>query len=56
MEPIDTYEDHRMAMSFALLGALPGGIRIHEPKVVEKSFPDFWQRMQALGFKISGQL
>lgn len=51
---IATYDDHRMAMSFALLGALSGGISIHEPRVVEKSFPDFWQRLRALGFTING--
>lgn len=49
---IATYEDHRMAMSFALLGALSTGISIHEPQVVEKSFPDFWNRLEALGFQV----
>ena len=49
---ISTYEDHRMAMSFALLGGLPSGIAIHEPQVVSKSFPDFWQRLKNLGFSL----
>jgi 3-phosphoshikimate 1-carboxyvinyltransferase len=40
---ITTYEDHRMAMSFALLGARIPGIEIEEPEVVAKSFPDFWR-------------
>ncbi len=53
---ISTYEDHRMAMSFAILGALPQGISIHEPHVVEKSFPDFWTRLTALGFQIQPPL
>jgi 3-phosphoshikimate 1-carboxyvinyltransferase len=51
---IKTYEDHRMAMSFALLGALPSGISIHEPQVVTKSFPDFWHRLRNLGFLLKG--
>jgi 3-phosphoshikimate 1-carboxyvinyltransferase len=49
---ISTYEDHRMAMSFALLGALSCGVAIHEPQVVTKSFPDFWQRLKNLGFSV----
>lgn len=40
---IATYEDHRMAMSFALLGTRISGIEIEEPEVVAKSFPDFWR-------------
>jgi 3-phosphoshikimate 1-carboxyvinyltransferase len=39
---IDTYEDHRMAMSFALvaLGGVP--VRINDPQCVAKTFPDFF--------------
>ncbi len=47
-----TYEDHRMAMAFAPL-ALYRPIQIHEPQVVEKSYPDFWSDLQKLGFEIS---
>lgn len=47
-----TYEDHRMAMAFAPL-ALYRPIRIQEPQVVEKSYPDFWSDLQKLGFVIS---
>jgi len=41
---IDTYDDHRMAMSFALasLGGVP--VRINEPQCVAKTFPDFFQQ------------
>lgn len=46
-----TYEDHRMAMSFAPL-ALFAPIRVAEPDVVVKSYPKFWQDMETLGFKI----
>ncbi len=45
---IDTYNDHRMAMSFALAGLKIPGIRIKNPKVVSKSFPDFWERFDKL--------
>jgi 3-phosphoshikimate 1-carboxyvinyltransferase len=44
-----TYGDHRMAMAFAPL-ALLGPIGIEHPEVVEKSYPDFWERLRALGF------
>ena len=49
---INTYHDHRMAMSFAPL-ALLGPIRIENPSVVEKSYPKFWSDLQEIGFKIS---
>lgn len=48
-----TYEDHRMAMAFAPL-ALYAPIKIAEPKVVEKSYPDFWKDLSSLGFEIVG--
>jgi len=45
-----TYNDHRMAMSFAPL-ALLNEIKIENPGVVEKSFPDFWRELKNLGFE-----
>ena len=39
---IETYNDHRMAMSFAVAGLGIPGIKIKNPKCVEKSFPDFF--------------
>ncbi len=38
---IETYNDHRMAMSFAVAGLRTPGIAIKDEKCVEKSFPDF---------------
>jgi len=38
-----TYDDHRMAMSFALLGLRTPGIRIVDPDCVAKTYPGFWQ-------------
>ena len=45
---IQTYRDHRMAMSFAVLGLVAGGIEIADPGCVDKTFPDFFQRLEAL--------
>ncbi|MEO6500059.1 MAG: 3-phosphoshikimate 1-carboxyvinyltransferase, partial [Mucilaginibacter sp.] len=39
---INTYEDHRMAMAFAPLALLIPEVEIEEAKVVEKSYPGFW--------------
>ena len=45
---IRTYQDHRMAMAFApALLAFPT-LRIEDPSVVDKSFPDFWNQLNAL--------
>jgi 3-phosphoshikimate 1-carboxyvinyltransferase len=41
---IPTYEDHRIAMCFAVAGLCIPGIRIQGEDCVAKSFPDFWQR------------
>ena len=47
---IETYQDHRMAMSFAVLGSVVPGITIDDPGCVAKTFPDFFTRLdQALG-------
>ena len=45
---IDTYDDHRMAMSFALAGLRIPGVVINDPGCVSKTFPDFFERFQAL--------
>ena len=44
---IDTYNDHRMAMSFALLGIKVPGIRLRDPSCVKKTFPNFFQKLAA---------
>ncbi|BBU28136.1 hypothetical protein BTHE68_18700 [Burkholderia sp. THE68] len=45
---IDTYDDHRMAMCFSLvsLGGVP--VRINDPKCVNKTFPDYFDRFATL--------
>jgi len=45
---IETYNDHRMAMSFAVAGLAISGIRIKNPKCVAKSFPNFWEKFNQL--------
>ena len=52
MKPIDTYEDHRMAMAFAPAAVKFPGLRINNPEVVTKSYPNFWKDLQQAGFKI----
>ena len=46
---VRTYDDHRMAMSFALLGLRAPGIEIADPGCVAKTFPTFWDVFETLG-------
>ncbi len=39
---VRSYGDHRMAMSFAVLGAAAGGVTIEDPSCVAKTYPGFW--------------
>ena len=50
---IDTYKDHRMAMSFAPLCLKFGELQINDVEVVSKSYPNFWQDLKKPGFIIS---
>ncbi len=45
---VHTYDDHRMAMSFSLLGLVHPGISIADPGCVAKTVPDYWTRFEAL--------
>jgi 3-phosphoshikimate 1-carboxyvinyltransferase len=45
---IQTYDDHRMAMSFALLGLVVDGIEILDPGCVAKTYPDFFADLDQL--------
>ena len=49
---IDTYGDHRMAMAFAVAGTKLEGIKINNPLVVTKTFPNFWEELEKIGVKI----
>jgi 3-phosphoshikimate 1-carboxyvinyltransferase len=45
---VRTYDDHRMAMSFALLGLRVPGIEIEDPGCVAKTFPGYWDTLDGL--------
>ncbi len=45
---IETYNDHRIAMSFAILGLAIPGMRIKNSACVNKSFPDFWDTLDKI--------
>jgi len=45
---IETYDDHRIAMAFAIAGLRLEGVRIKNPGCVAKTFPDFFERLAAL--------
>ena len=48
---IETYNDHRMAMAFAPL-ALKVPLTIKDAGVVSKSYPEFWEDLESIGFSI----
>jgi len=45
---LDTHHDHRLAMSFAVMGLRIPGVRVHDPAVVSKSWPDFWLALESM--------
>ncbi len=45
---IKTYNDHRIAMAFAIAGLRVSGVKIENPQVVSKSYPDFWKDFEEL--------
>jgi 3-phosphoshikimate 1-carboxyvinyltransferase len=45
---IDTYRDHRMAMSFALAGLRISGVQIRDPGCVDKTYPNFFEDLKRL--------
>ena len=54
-DAIDTYEDHRMAMSFAPLAIVHPHLCVNHPEVVSKSYPHFWSDLRQAGFLIEEQ-
>jgi len=49
---IDTYDDHRMAMSLAPGAVVYKSLIINDPAVVSKSYPNFWSDLKQAGFRI----
>jgi 3-phosphoshikimate 1-carboxyvinyltransferase len=45
---IDAHDDHRIAMSMALVGLRRAGVAIASPDVVRKSYPNFWRDLATL--------
>lgn len=45
---VETYDDHRMAMSFSIAGLTTPGVRILDPGCVKKSFPNYWDVFDTL--------
>jgi len=45
---IDTYRDHRMAMSFAIAGLRIPGVQINDPGCVDKTYPQFFNDLRHL--------
>lgn len=57
---IETYDDHRMAMCFAMLGLAVPGIVVRNPECVRKTFPSFFEKLklsppQGLGARLRGE-
>lgn len=53
---IDTFADHRIAMSFALAGLKIGGVTILDPACVAKTYPDYWRALGSLGVRFEGEV
>jgi 3-phosphoshikimate 1-carboxyvinyltransferase len=49
---IETYADHRIAMSFALAGLKLGGITILDPDCVAKTYPGYWDALRSVGVSL----
>ena len=49
---IETYADHRIAMSFALAGLKIHGLSIQDPACVGKTYPGYWRALESLGVKL----
>jgi 3-phosphoshikimate 1-carboxyvinyltransferase len=49
---IETYSDHRIAMSFALAGLMVDGITILDPDCVGKTYPGYWKALASLGVEL----
>ncbi len=52
IEPINTYDDHRMAMAFAPAAFYFPGLQINNAQVVTKSYPRFWADLTKAGFTL----
>ncbi len=49
---LESHNDHRMAMSLALLGLKMQGIKINGAEAAAKSFPEFWKKLEEIGVEV----
>jgi len=49
---IETYNDHRMAMCFGMLGLRVPGLKLRNPACVRKTFPNFFAKLASLGARV----
>jgi 3-phosphoshikimate 1-carboxyvinyltransferase len=49
---LDSYDDHRIAMAFGVLGAAVGGVTISGAESVAKTYPTFWEIMRKVGVRM----
>ncbi len=49
---LDSHDDHRVAMSLSLLSLAAPGLSIQDPGAVSKTFPDYFDRLRELGFRV----
>jgi len=52
---LNTYDDHRVAMALALIGARAEGIQLHDPGCVSKTFPHYFKLLEDLGLEVTKQ-
>ena len=45
---LSTHHDHRLAMAFGLLGLVVDGVEVEDPGVVSKSWPTYWEALEAI--------
>lgn len=49
---INTYHDHRMALAFAPMAIAGLNLQIDDPMVITKSYPNYWEDLKKVGFKV----
>lgn len=53
---IATYDDHRVAMSFAMLGLVVPGLAIADPGCVHKTWPSFWEALDEMARPVATEV
>ena len=52
---VQSYNDHRIAMAFSIIGAAKGGVAIEGAECVSKTYPGYWDTLKDLGVRLSEQ-